>query len=314
MAGWGVGRGRVWWGVAALCLLQGSGWLVNAYWPSPLPALGGQAARDALLAFVLLVAALLRRSESFRWSGVLAVGGWAGLLLVLPGGISVAADGKVSGFTATLATTLVPVAVVFMVAQAEAGFGDDRGGMSLLVPALVGFGGAGLLLPYSVPGSVAGKLWLLAMVAGSVLIGVAVVRLNRGLSAQGYLSAVTTVAAAACLCGLAGHFLLRESVAIPLDGLNGHDRLLLAEREVTVALLLDGPSLLLTVWLLRALRPVGFSATYLLVPLVSIVEAYGLMRPSTDWTFPLGLVLVLAGAWGLLRARGSASTGLVQEP
>jgi hypothetical protein len=59
---------------------------------------------------------------------------------------------------------------------------------------------------------------------------------------------------------------------------------------------------LLTVWLLREMPPVRFSARWLLVVLVMIVESYALERPALTWTAALGVALVAGGALGLLRA------------
>ena len=72
--------------------------------------------------------------------------------------------------------------------------------------------------------------------------------------------------------------------------------------EAARCLLVDGPVLLLTVWLLREMTPVRFAARYLVVPLVTIVEGFLLVRPAWNWTMGAGFVLLAGGCAGLLRA------------
>jgi hypothetical protein len=62
----------------------------------------------------------------------------------------------------------------------------------------------------------------------------------------------------------------------------------------------DVVEVLLIVWLLREMLPVRFAARYLVIPLLTILESYALMRP--DWTVRMGLgtLLLAAGAGALL--------------
>jgi hypothetical protein len=57
---------------------------------------------------------------------------------------------------------------------------------------------------------------------------------------------------------------------------------------------------LLIVWLLREMQPVRFAARYLVIPLLTVLESYILMRP--EWTLRMGCgtVLLAAGAGALL--------------
>jgi drug/metabolite transporter (DMT)-like permease len=66
--------------------------------------------------------------------------------------------------------------------------------------------------------------------------------------------------------------------------------------ELGWGLLVDGPLLLLTIWLLRSMRPVGFSARFALVPLVTILGGAAVMRPQIGWAGWIGLgVATVAG-------------------
>jgi len=67
----------------------------------------------------------------------------------------------------------------------------------------------------------------------------------------------------------------------------------------------EAPILLLTVWLLREMRPVAFSSRLLTIPLVTIVESYLLLRPTLSWTTAAGVLLLAGGAAVLALAQDS---------
>ncbi len=60
----------------------------------------------------------------------------------------------------------------------------------------------------------------------------------------------------------------------------------------------------LTVWLLREIDPVRFSARFLVIPLVTIVEGLALLRPEVTGRMVAGMVLLSGGAaWILMTPR-----------
>ena len=67
-----------------------------------------------------------------------------------------------------------------------------------------------------------------------------------------------------------------------------------------VASLVDVVEVLLIVWLVREMPPVSFASRYLVIPLVTVLESYVVMRP--EWTVRMGFgtVLLAAGAGMLL--------------
>jgi hypothetical protein len=69
---------------------------------------------------------------------------------------------------------------------------------------------------------------------------------------------------------------------------------------VSISSLVDVIEVLLIVWLLREMQPVRFAARYLVIPLLTVLESYILMRP--EWTLRMGCgtVLLAAGAGALL--------------
>ena len=221
--------------------------------------------------------------------GVLAAAIW-----LAPDAVIGLAGGHVSGLTEALVFTLVPVVVVFAVAQQASGFGDDSEVRALVGPALAGVVGAALLIPFEAPASAAGKIWLAALVVSVVASGLAAVSLNRRL--QGVdLVAVAALTSGLIVCAGAAAFDRAAFAGLVAD----HRALLL---EALLALGMDGPLLLLGLWLLREMLPVGAAARYPVVLLVTIVESYFLMHGSGGWIMAVGAVLMAGSAGWLLRA------------
>jgi drug/metabolite transporter (DMT)-like permease len=288
-------RRRVWLGFAVLCVLGGSGWAFDEAVPGALTGLLRTAVHDGALAFVFAIASLFQSVHSkpgtLSWRKI-ALGAIA--MFAVPDIVFAAAAAHLSGSTEVLVFLLVPVVVIFTVAQRSAGFGVEQNPLRMMVPTLAGIGGAALLIPFHWPAMTAGLLWLMALLASALLAGVAALWMQDLLAEAGVLRSSAVAFAAVSLCVAAFCW-------VDWTGPPHWDRVA-ALREFLRAVAVDGPILLLTVWLLRAIAPVPFSARLLLVPLVTIVGSYVVLRPPTVWTTWLGIVLLAGGAAGLLRA------------
>jgi hypothetical protein len=203
----------------------------------------------------------------------------------------------VSGLTEALVFTLVPVVVVMAAAQQSWEFGAQADPRGLLGPSLAGVCGAALLLPFTMPGSVAGKVWLGALVAAAAVAGLAAVRLHA------LLRGVPAIVAAALASGvMAGcEALLSRGSWGALRALDARGWLF----EAGIAVGFEGPLLLLGVRLLRELPPVAFATRYLWILLVAVLESYVLMHPAANWIMGLGALLMAGSAAWLLRGAGS---------
>ena len=286
---------RVWFGFALLCVLSGSGWALDDVAPGLLHGLLRVAVHDGVLAVVFGTASLLGARQAARgWRFWGKVGLGAVLIFAVPQILFAAAGGHVAGTTELLIFLLVPAVVVFVVAQQADSRGANENPLRPLAPALAGLGGAALMLPFDWPASLAGRLWVMAVVASAVLVGVAAVRLHTLLRGVGVWRGAAVIFGASSIAVAA--FCWVDWSGNP--GWSGG----IAVGEVVRLIVVEAPILLLTVWLLREMAPVRFSARALLVPLVMIVEGYVVERPSVGWTTALGVVLLAGGAVGLLRA------------
>ncbi len=288
-------RLRAWIGFAALCLLSGSRWLLDEAIPPPLPPLLRASAHFGLISLALVAYWLARRGSGFplmRSSLLLTTFGAA--VWIVPDAVISGAGGHVTGLTEALVFTLVPVVVVFAVAQQteQFGVGDDPRG--LLGPALGGVCGAALLFPFTTPTTVAGRLWLAGLVGSAVLAGLAAVWLHAAVRKVPVAAAAALVSAG--IAGVSGVCSFRDGGL--LRGLSGREVLV----ELLVTAVFDGPLLLLGVWLLRELRPVAFGTRYLLILLVTVAESYTLMRPAASWPMALGALMMAGSSTWLLRA------------
>ena len=282
----------MWLGFVLLILLSGSGWILDEGWTSPIHGLARSALHQGVVAVLFLAVAGVRRADGVGVDGWGRIAGWGAALIAVPQVVMAGAGGWISGFTAVLVFTLVPAIVVIFEAQQE-GFEDGESPLGKLGPAIAGVGGAALILPFAVPASGAGWLWLAGLVASAVLSGVAAVRL-RGLVRRGAEAKAAGVVCAACavLCGM-GAVVWRSPVT--RAGLGDWSI------ELAVCLLVDGPVLFLLLWLVREMRPVPFAARYLLIPAATVAEGFVLLRPEFNWTLGLGLALLVGGGALLVR-------------
>jgi drug/metabolite transporter (DMT)-like permease len=232
----------------------------------------------------------VRRGGRGSW---LKLAAGAVVMFAVPEVLFAAAGGHVSGLSEILVYLLVPVAVIFVAAQRAAGFGAEQNPLALLGPALAALAGAALAIQFAWPPTLAGQLWLGAMVASAVAAGWAAVWMHELLAGADVPRAAAVmfgssgaVAGALCWVGWSG---------APMW--DGHA----VTGEVVRLVVVEAPILLLTVWLLREMKPVAFSARFFVIPLVTIVESYAVLRPPVSWTTWVGVVLLAGGAAVMLR-------------
>jgi drug/metabolite transporter (DMT)-like permease len=297
----------VWLEFAALCILSGSTWMIDQSFPQVLSGPVRVAVQDGVLALIFAIATRVQGVQVWlspkQWLELALAG--AGLLAV-PSIVSAGASGVVSDFDGILCYTLVPAIVVFLAGQSSLGFGGEESPLRLLVPALAGVGGAALILPSNIPYTLAGKVWLVALIASAAISAYAAIRLHRVLAGASLLQQCAILCAAASV--LAAIFYHVDYA--PIDSVTGSALTVEALRT----LFLDGPLLLLFVYLLREMPPIGISTRMLLIPLITIVESYAIERPSVAWTTYAGVVLMGASAFILLRAEEPGDTRPVSDP
>ncbi|GGA61559.1 hypothetical protein GCM10011507_11330 [Edaphobacter acidisoli] len=181
----------------------------------------------------------------------------------------------VAGFSA------IPVAVVVIESLSR----DDT--MRLLLPSLAGLGGLLLLLPLEMPADTAGWIPFGGLIVTVLLIAALSVWLHKALQGVGFAEATAAVCLppglGLLLCGHGGQ---------GFGGLPG------------AWILVSGAvSTLLTVWLLREMRPVRFAARYLIVPLLVLAVGFVLWTPRFTIRMGCGIALLTCGAALLLMLR-----------
>ncbi|MBB5338513.1 hypothetical protein [Tunturiibacter gelidoferens] len=272
---------RVWLAFAALCILSATSWVVPR--AEGLPALELQGLRYGLIGLVAFL--FVRGRVRFGRVGLRVAAAGMGFFGV-PMVVGEWARVGVPEISRSALFAMVPVVVVMVVAAGD----EERGARRFLVPALVGLGGLLLLLPLEFSGSLRGRLMQGAVCLAVVSVGLSSVwlyRLLRGLALAETLAVV----------GLSnGVFLLvssavREEFVWRWSGLAS---------VVSLSSLVDVAEVVLLMWLLREMMPVRFAARYLVIPLLTLLESYALMRPELTVRVICGVVLLAAGAGMLL--------------
>lgn len=279
-----------WIGFAVLCVLAASSWVIPKNLPSVLPSLEEQGILFFLIGFVALLVSLLggwrRKKVSESWGVAVASLGFFGVPLV----VAQYAGSSVPAITRSALFALAPVVVVIVVAAGDMSAGEERGARRLLVPALIGVGGLLLLLPLEISGSLRGRLMVGLVGAAVVLVGVTSVWLYRllrevkraqGIALVGLTNGLFLLTCSAFLEGMVWRWTDLRSIG-------------------SISLLVDGFEVLLIVWLLRVMAPVRFSARYLVIPLLTVVESFVVERPEVTVRIVCGTILLAAGAGALL--------------
>jgi hypothetical protein len=274
-------RRAVWIAFGVLCLLSATSWVIPR--GQELPVLEQQGFRYAVMGVVALLLGGWRGSS---WGNVLRLSAVGIGFFGVPLAVGEWSRGAVSQTSRSALFAMAPVVVVMVVAAGD----DERGARRFLAPALAGLGGLLLLLPMGFSGSVRGRLMIGVVCMAVVLVGMSGVWLYRLLRGV----ALTRAVAIVCLANAA--FLLvcsaiRGDFVVGLAGLAS---------IVSLSSLVDVVEVALIVWLLREMPPLRFAARYLLIPLVTILESYLLVRPEATVRLVCGTILLAAGAAAML--------------
>ena len=280
-------RWTLWIAFAVLCVLSGTSWAIPREMSDGLPPLEQQGLLFGVIGLTALLFAGRRawsRSRGLQYARLAAAAvGFFGVPIV----VVEYARGSVPAMSRSALFAMVPVVVVLGIGAGDAIGREEWSARHFLVPALAGLGGLLLLLPLDFSGSVRGWVMLALVCAAVVVVGLASVWLYRLLRGFGLADAVAIVglANAVFLLGLSR---VHENAVWRWSGV------------VSIASLVDVVEVLLIVGLLREMPPARFAARYLVIPLLTILESFVLMRP--EWTIRMGLgtALLATGAGTLL--------------
>ena len=278
-----------------LCLVAGSTWIYDLFAPGMVTGLARIALHDGLLALVCWIRVLWVSKRRISIGNLLRLGAAGAFVFALPEIVLAGAAAHVTPATEVLTLMLIPACVVFYQGQRSIGFEDEAGQLRGLVPALAAVGGAALILPFVLPSSNAGRLWLAGLTLTAFAAGVATIQVHR------LLAAVSIAEAGAAILSVGG--LLTASfcrVQGPVSvSFSGKALTFEAIRIV----LIDAPILLLSLWLLREMRPVAFASRLVLVPMITVLGGILVERPEVGWYGWSGIVLAIGASCVLVRAQ-----------
>jgi drug/metabolite transporter (DMT)-like permease len=279
-----------WVAFAALCVLSGTSWVIPREMLDGLPVLEQQSflfGALGLTALILTVRGVRFRAGASFYARLAAAGV---SLFGVPLVVVEYARRSVTENSRSALFAMVPVVVVLAVAAGDAVGSEERGARGFLVPALVGVGGLLLLLPMGFSYSVSGWAMLAVVCAAVILAGVASVWLYRLLRGVAFADAVAVMGLSNAVF-LSGWSFVHEEVVWRWSGLAS---------VVSISSAADVTELLLMMWLMREMPPVRFASRYLVIPLLTILESYVLIRPGWTVRIGVGTILLAAGAGTLL--------------
>ncbi|MEO7030699.1 MAG: hypothetical protein ABI147_14985 [Acidobacteriaceae bacterium] len=275
-------RRRWWIPFGVLCVVASSRWIVADQWPRMGSTLRSEAWACAIGAVAACAVAIARRRQAPRlWDvlGTLAVGGG---LLAAPA-LGAALRGPAGEpLIRTVALCFVPVVVILL-------SGILTGQRTSLWPGLAGLGGALLVLPLTLPSDVLGWVWL---IAPPVAVSVACVACRK----VARLVAVEWSASLLFAGGAVGLVLI-EAGRVASSGVS-------AQSFSLWGMALDALLTGLVVLVVLQMDGLRYAARYFAIPLLTIVETALIVRSGVTLRLCAGMVLLAAGAVGLLRARG----------
>jgi drug/metabolite transporter (DMT)-like permease len=272
---------------AALCILSASAWVADQTELSTLPSLEKQGLLYAAIALIALVISGPRIRSRNNWRSSLSLALASILFFGLPALAIELASGSVPQITRSALFALVPIAVIITL---TAGNTPESGGRHQLIPALTGIAGLLLLLPLDFSTTPRGVVMLAILSTAVIVVGVAGVWLFRNLPNFSF----TDGAAFACLS--TATFLLICNSFLGSSIWKPRDLLTLASIPSLIFLI----EVILLLWLLRAMPPIQFAARYLLIPLITVVEGYVLLRPALTLRTGFGAILLAIGTAALL--------------
>ena len=279
-------RWTLWIAFAVLCVLSGTSWAIPREMSDGLRPLEQQGVLFGVIGLTALVFAGRRvwsRSSGLRYARLAAAAvGFFGVPMV----VVEYARGSVPAISRSALFALVPVVVVMVVASGESAGREERGARLFLMPALAGLGGLLLLLPLVFSTSARGWTMLAIVCAAVVLVGLASVWLFRLLRGFALANAIAVVGLANAVFLLVWSA-VREEVVWRGNGLAS---------VMSIASLVDVVEVLLIVWLLREMPPIRFASRYLVIPLLTVLESYVVIRP--EWTVRMGFGTALLAAGG----------------
>jgi drug/metabolite transporter (DMT)-like permease len=283
-------RWNVWIAFAALCVLSATSWVIPRETFDGLPPLEEQGLLFGVIGLIALLFAgrgVWFRRRAVRGARLAAAAvGFFGVPVV----VGEFARGSVPAISRSALFAMVPIVVVMALANGDAATGETRSVRRFLIPALAGLGGLLLLLPLQFSGSVRRWVMLGSVCAAVVLAGVTSVWLYRLLRGFRFVDALA-IAGLANAAFLLAWSVVREEVVWRWSGLSS---------LASIASLIDAVEVALIVWLLREMPPLRFSSRYLLIPLLTVLESYALIRPELTVRMVCGTVLLAAGAGVLL--------------
>ncbi len=285
----------MWLVFAVYCLLSSAAWIVA-------PVVDGTPffERQIVLHGVVGVGALVFSGRKLRtfgsgvpwvWLAIAGVFFWS-----VPACLIYWVGSAIPSIVTSATFALLPVVVALVVSSDAATRKQDEG-WAALSPGLAAFGGVLLLLPVGLPAYMRGWLMLGVAFVAVILVAISGVWMHRLMKGVAIAEVVVIVCFAnvafLMICVLAG----RDFVG-SWRGL---------ATMLSLSSCFDLVQIVAGFWLLREMSPVRFATRYLVVPLLTVIEGYVVLRPDLTARMAVGAALLTGGAAWILFSKTPGS-------
>ena len=282
-------------GLALLCVLSGSGWILLQIYPREIEFPAAGCIHFAVIGFVAMGYSFARRTSlpKSSVSGGIALAGM-GVFAAPAVALGVSA-GAVSEFTSVILFCSIPLLTVLTLSAFD--WKGVRGvAPGALLTSVFGVGGAFLVFPGQLPGSWRGWLFFCFIAACCLLVTVSGIRMHTLIQGVPIATSIA-LTAFGCVVLLGACGLVTGWPSLTLRSV---------ESECIRCLLFDLPVMWLTIWLIREVDPGRLSARFLLVPLIAAAEGYAAMGGGIGFEAGAGMILLTVSGVMLIRDEAPA--------
>jgi hypothetical protein len=278
--------------LALLCLLSGSGWLLEHFFPRAVSLPFAGLIHFLVIGAIATVFWTFRRTSRLSFVNAGSIAFCGAILFALPAIMLGISSGAVSEFTSLALFCSIPLMTVLML-EAFDWPGLLGVGPRALPTSVLGLGGALLLFPAQLPGDWRGWIYFALIVGCCFLVAFAAIEMHK-ITQRVPLALIVALASFGCAALFGACVAAGGPVSASWRSV---------WTELLRCLVFDLPVAGLTLWLIREMHPNRLASRFLLVPLITAIEGCAATVGGISFQTGIGMAL-MAGCGAMLAVDG----------